>query len=205
MKQLNLDQQSDLGKVFSIWERMQPGFKEEHPKCIDDRGHYFKTCGTCFTMICRRCQYRTLDFLGSMGTTYGDFSGTHAPYDRYCSDCGVILQRGTEGWKCYEDYEADRIKKGDTVCRMCGGIGYCKCLPGLGDPNKPYKCERCDGTGLFPSPYRRKQIEQGKKITERIDEPLWKRINDRVKIFLHNNNPWGTGIIIKLKKRSIEE
>lgn len=159
----NLSQHSDFGKVISIWERMQPGFKEEHPKCIDGNGHYFKTCGTCFTMICRRCQYRTLDFAGSLTTTYGDFSGTFAPYDRYCHECGVLLQRGYEGWKCYEDYEANRIEKKDFVCKSCKGIGWHQ-YSGADDPTKKYTCGACEGTGLFPSPFRRNSPELKSKF-----------------------------------------
>jgi len=147
-----LNPHSDLGKVYSIFERMQPGFKEEHPKCIDDQGHYFKTCGDCFTMICRRCQYKTMDFTGSMTTTYGDFSGTTAPYDRYCCGCEVLLQRGREGWKCYEDYEKHRIENKDFVCRTCAGKGY-YIYPS--DNGKKTICTHCDGTGLFPNSYRR--------------------------------------------------
>jgi len=89
---------SDVGRVASIFERMQPGFKEEHPPCINKHGHYFKTCGQCFTMVCRRCGYKTVDIAGQMTTTYGDFSGSHAPYDRYCCRCEVLLQRGYKGW-----------------------------------------------------------------------------------------------------------
>ena len=193
---------SDLGRVVSLFERMTPGFKEEQHPCIDDQGHYFKTCGQCFTMICRRCQYKTIDFAGQMTTTYGDFSGTHAPYDRYCSECEVLLQRGTKGWKCYEDYEADRISKGDLVCRECNGSGsYMIHWQTL--PSKIYTCSHCEGTGVFPSPYRKKQILQGKKITELIDEPWWKRTKEWIRIFVHNHNPWSVGTIIRKKKLSI--
>ena len=195
---------SDWGRVVSLFARMSPGFKEEHPPCIDSHGHYFKTCGQCFTMICRRCQYKTIDFVGQMSTTYGDFSGTHAPYDRYCSKCEVLLQRGYDGWKCYEDYEADRISKKDFVCRSCEGVGWHQYkYEGCNDPEKKHTCGRCEGTGVFPSPYRKKQIEQGKKITEIIDEPLWKRTKDWIKIFVHNYNPWSIGTIRKRKKFGI--
>jgi hypothetical protein len=192
---------SDLGRVGSVFERMQPGFKEEHPKCVDDQGHYFKTCGTCFTMICRRCEYKTIDFFGQMTTTYGDFSGTSAPYDRYCDECEVLLQRGTEGWKCYEDYEKHRLEIGDTVCRTCKGSGSYT-INWVGGP-ETIKCTYCDGTGEFPTPYRKIQIKQGKKITEIIDEPWTKRVIDWVRIFIHNNNPRSVGIIKKLRKLSI--
>ena len=193
---------SDIGRVAGIFDRMQPGFKEEHPECIDNHGHYFKTCGTCFTMVCRRCEYKTVDFAGQMTTTYGDFSGTHAAYDRYCSECETLLQRGYEGWKCYEDYEADRILKKDFVCRTCKGVGWYK-YPGLKDPEEKHTCSHCEGTGLFPSPYRKKQMEQGKSITEIIDEPLLKRIKDWLQIFIYNHNPWSIGIITKSKKLKI--
>ena len=43
-----MNQHSDLGKVFSIFERMQPGFKEEHPPCIDDRGASFQNVWSVF-------------------------------------------------------------------------------------------------------------------------------------------------------------
>ena len=193
-----------MGRVASIFERMKPGFKERQPPCIDDQGHYFKTCGQCFTMICRRCQYKTVDFAGQMTTTYGDFSGTHAPYDRYCSECEVLIQGGTEGWKCYEDYEADRIAKNDLVCRSCKGIGWHQYnYVGCSDPDKKHTCGACAGTGVFPSPYRKIQIKQGKHITEIIDEPLWKRAKDWIRIFVHNHNPWSIGIIGKVKKHGI--
>lgn len=191
---------SDIGNVVGIFERMQPGFKEEHHPCIDDQGHYFKTCGQCFTMICRRCQYKTIDFAGQMTTTYGDFSGTHAPYDRYCSECEVLLQRGTKGWKCYEDYEKDRLVNNQTVCGRCDGTGKEQKWWGK---KELITCIACEGDGKFPTKYRRIQIEQGKKITEVIDEPMWKRTKEWLRMFIHNHNPCSIGTITKLKKLSI--
>lgn len=124
---------------------------DKYPDCINDQGHYFKTCYTCFTMICRRCQYKSYDHVGSMTTTYGDFSGTTSPYDRYCDDCEVLLQRGREGWKCYADYEKHRIENKDFVCRTCSGKGY-YIYPI--DKGKKRICTHCEGTGLFPSSNR---------------------------------------------------
>jgi hypothetical protein len=141
--------------------RIQKMNDKKHPNCIDKHGHYFKTCGTCFTMVCRRCGYRTLDFWGSMTTTYGDFSGTTAPYDRYCKTCEVLLQRGYEGWKCYEDYEANRIQNKDFICQSCQGKGY---YYWMNDKTQKTICPLCEGTGLFPSPYRKKQMKKLKTI-----------------------------------------
>lgn len=191
---------SDLGQVFNIWERMDPKFREKHPECINDQGHYFKTCGTCFTMVCRRCGYKTLDFLGSMTTTYGDFSGTFKPYDRYCDECKVLLQRGTEGWKCYEDYENHRINTNNTLCDRCNGNGK---EQKWWSSNELITCMVCEGDGKFPSKYRRTQIEQGKKITEIIDESFWKRTKDWMERFIYNINPWSIGTVTKLKKLNI--
>lgn len=142
---------------------------EKLPDCIDDQGHYFKTCDRCSHMVCRRCNTQSYDFWLSLCSTYGDFSGTIAEYDRYCDKCETLLIRGSprvysHSFKCYEDWEKHRIANNDTVCRMCQGKGSYK----IGE-STIRKCDACEGTGKFPSPSRLKQLERIQK--EKIKYP----------------------------------
>lgn len=133
------------------------------PDCIDDQGHYFKTCSRCAYMVCRRCNAQSYDHTLGMCSTYGDFSGTTSEYDRYCDRCERLLQRGrptvySHSFKCYEDWEQHRIVNGDIICRQCDGNGYYMTYG-----NEPRKCCSCEGTGKFPSPNRIKYLERIKK------------------------------------------
>ncbi len=148
-------------------------FGKKLPNCIDDQGHYFKTCDRCSHMVCRRCHTTSYDFLLSMCSTYGDFSGTTVEYDRYCDKCERLLKGGSpkvysHTFKCYEDWEQHRINNNDTICRNCGGKGsYISLIQ-----NITKECMMCEGTGKFPSPRRIKQLEKIKKEKEEYPKIL---------------------------------
>jgi ribosomal protein L37E len=136
---------------------------EKLPDCIDDQGHYFKTCDRCSHMVCRRCNTTSYDFWLSLCSSYGDFGGSYAEYDRYCSKCGRLVQRGhavkySHSFKCYEDWEQHRIANDDTVCRVCHGKGHF-----VTHHDQQHRCSSCEGTGKFPSPSRIKSLEKIKK------------------------------------------
>jgi hypothetical protein len=142
---------------------------EKLPDCIDDQGHYFKTCDRCSHMVCRRCNTQSHDFWLSLCSSYGDFSGTTTEYDRYCDKCERLLKRGSptvysHRFKCYEDWERHRIANNDTVCRVCDGKGHWMKYDVNNEIlNGERRCGNCEGTGKFPSPTRSKDLEKIKK------------------------------------------
>lgn len=146
---------------------------EKLPDCIDNQGHYFKTCNRCSHMVCRRCNTQSYDFLLSLCSSYGDFSGTIAEYDRYCDECQMLLKRGipivySHSFKCYEDWEAHRMANNDTVCRMCDGKGSYK----MSNNIDVIKCHACEGSGKFPAPNRLKQLEKIKKEKDKYPKMM---------------------------------